>query len=432
MNSKPRLCASLLIAFFAFILYAGVFPRPGSGVMAAALAPQETPTATPSPSATPSASPSPTPDPKLEELDRRITELDKRAQIIQKEKDIATNEALISTAEKDKIQNLLPQPTATPLAGTVNVTGTVAFQGELLAYKSLADIADAVGTDIHDFQGTVIIHNDSDIKALQTYAIILSQIKNFVSEYEFLNGKLNVKSAEEVGPAGILAAPEVASTLLRSVADVAALFRTNTDISGLAIIPDETVINATIASALRQHNMHVFEPKLYLPNLIKGPDSELIKQLGVLTQMKALAEQSAADYDALPDNKKTANQKIVIPKLKALNAQVDTFINNLTHVDDTTKESPLLGLYRAERLKILLQDTSQQCYVLYIKLAKAEGTRTVKSNLFTGTKISYTGGMILSYTLFDRDGEIKKAGIFASYRGSSNNKPQENVLLRLP
>jgi hypothetical protein len=90
------------------------------------------------------------------------------------------------------------------------------------------------------------------------------------------------------------------------------------------------------------------------------------------------------------------------------------------------------GLYRAERIKNLLEDKQTTTYVLHLKMAKAEGVRTTKSNLFTGTKLSYSGDIIVSYILFDRDGKIIRSGIRGSYRGSSNSKPNDHALLTLP
>jgi hypothetical protein len=90
------------------------------------------------------------------------------------------------------------------------------------------------------------------------------------------------------------------------------------------------------------------------------------------------------------------------------------------------------GLYRAERIKNLLEDKQTTTYVLHLKMAKAEGVRTTKSNLFTGTKLSYSGGIIVSYILFDRDGKIIRSGIRGSYGGSSNSKPNDHALLTLP
>jgi len=163
----------------------------------------------------------------------------------------------------------------------------------------------------------------------------------------------------------------------------------------------------------------VFEPKLFLPNLFDQPNSEIIKQLGNLSLVKARGEQEVAEFDALStEAQKASIKKAFIPRVRALNTQVDTFISNLMRLDDTTKQSALTGLYRAEKLRTLFQDEKQQTYVLHLKVAKAEGTKTTKSNLFTGTKLTYTGGMIVSYTLFDRNGQIVRAGIRASSRQS--------------
>jgi hypothetical protein len=381
--------------------------------------------------ATPAATP--TPDPAVQELDKRIKELEKLSTIATKEKEIALSEAERATAEKNKILNLLPTPTATPLTGATSVEGQLVFESELLAYKSLSDIASGVGADMNGVTGTVVMHNDADIHSLQAYSIILAQIKNTVDQYKALNSRLNPGAAEEVGAATVLAAPQVVSTLLRSVVDIAALFRTDTAITGLAITVDNAVLNSQVAEVLRRKGFNVFEPKLYLPNLFNQPDSEIIKQLGNLNLVKARGEQAVAEFDALSaEAQKASSKKAIIPRVRALNTQVDAFIDALMRVDETTKLSPLTGLYRAERLRNLLDDKQNPTYVLHLKLAKAEGTRTKKSNLFTGTKLSYSGGMIVSYTLFDRNGQIVRSGIRASYRGASNSKPNDNVLLTLP
>jgi hypothetical protein len=313
------------------------------------------------------------------------------------------------------------------------VEGTVSFQGDLLAYKSLADIASQVRSDLNGISGTVIIHNDADINALQAYGVMLAQVKTIVSRYKTLNRELNPGGAEEVGAAAIFAAPQVVSTMLRSVADVAALFRTNTAITGLAIVPDQAVLNAEISAALRRSNLKVFEPKLYLPNLFSQSTSSIVTELGNLNQLKTRGERSVAVFDELTAEQKKAHLKrATFERIRALNTQVDTFINSLMRVDETSKQSPLMALFRAEKLGALLQDTATTCYVLHLKLAKAEGARTTKSNLFTGTKTSYSGGMILAYTLFDRDGVVVRSGVRASFRESQRSKSNDTILSRLP
>jgi hypothetical protein len=428
MNQRHRLNLNtpLLFLFLGFLCL-WLCIRIPTVVMGAA------PTAQDPPQQGPSAAATPKPDLTITELDKRLNELEKRATIATKEKEIAVSEAERATAEKNKILNLLPTPTATPLAGTTTVDAQVVFQSELMAYKSLSDVAGFVGDDLQDVNGSVVIYNEADMNALQTYSILLAQIKTTVDQYKALNQRLNPGSSEEVGPAAIFAAPQVASTLLKSVADIAALFRTNTTITGTSVSVDDAVLNSQVADTLRRKGFRVFEPKLFLPNLFDQPDSEIIKQLGNLNLVKARGEQAVAEFDALSaEAQKASVKKAIISRVRALNTQVDTFINNLMRIDETTRQSPLTGLYRAERLRNLLGDEKNQTYVLHLKVAKAEGTKTIKSNLFTGTKLTYAGGMIVSYTLFDRNGQIVKSGIRGSLRGSSNSRLNNDLLLKLP
>ena len=425
---KARVFA-LFLGFLCLFVCVGI----PTVVMGAAQTEKEPSTQNPSPTASPTPAATPTPDPTIVELDKRIQELEKLSTIRTKEKEIAISEAERVTAEKNKILNLLPAPTATPLAGSINVTGGVGFQSELLVYKSLYDIAKGIAAHMEKVKGAVVIYSDADINALQTYAIILTQIKNSVEQYKALNQRLNPGDSEEAGAAAIFAAPQVASTLLRSVADITALFRTDTIITGLSINVDEAVLNSLLAETLRRDDLKVFEPKLFLPNLFKQPDSEIIKQLGNLNLVKTRGEQAVAEFDTLSaEVKKASEKKVAIDRMRALNTQVDAFLTNLMRIDETSKQSALTGLYRAERIKNLLEDKQTSTYVLHLKMAKAEGVRTTKSNLFTGTKLSYSGGIIVSYTLFDRDGQIVRSGIRGSYRGSSKNKIDDHALLTLP
>ena len=373
----------------------------------------------------PSPTPTPTPDPRLEELEKRLKELETQAKIAAKEKEIAEAEASRATADKNRILNLLPTPTATPLAGTDTTTGTVTFESELLAYRALGTTAKTIADDLTGITGSVVIHNHADIKAMESYVIVLNQIKTLTRRY----AQLNPPTGGEESLAAFLAAPQIASTLIRSVADIFALFRTNTTTAGAGITPDDKIIFAAVAEALRGKGLQVYEPDLYLPKLLDEQPSTFITELANLDQAKTRAERLIAEFEALPaEAQKTHARRTIIPKLRALNSQVDTFMNNLAQVDSTTKVSPLMAYNRAEKLKTLIAPAG---HVLYLKFAKGEGTRVTKTGLFSGTKVTHAGGIILSYTLFNKDGLIVHSGVRGAYHGGSNNKGQQEVV-KLP
>ena len=62
-------------------------------------------------------------------------------------------------------------------------------------------------------------------------------------------------------------------------------------------------------------------------------------------------------------------------------------------------------------------------YYLEIKSLSAIGAQRVRKNLFfLSDKVDYSGGVIVQWTLFDKDGRVRNSGIETSYEGYT--KPQ--------
>ena len=78
--------------------------------------------------------------------------------------------------------------------------------------------------------------------------------------------------------------------------------------------------------------------------------------------------------------------------------------------DDT---SPLVKLIRAEKLKSALGTAG---YTLQVKVAAAGGAMQVKRNLLY-SKISYSGGAVATWILFNADGTVRAGGVVRDYTG---------------
>jgi hypothetical protein len=390
---------------------------------------------------TESTSPTPTPaeNPNAD-LEKLKNQLEILKQIVVLQKDISQAEADRVTQEKNKILNALPQPTATPLAGTATISNFT-FENEVLAYRALGSLTGKIFDKVNvSGRPTLIIYNDADVRAMESYAAVLGQIRSYNDTYKLLIGG----GAESAS--ALLLGPQVGTAFLRSVVDLLALFRTDVKVEGVAIILDDDAIAARVADGLSS-KFNIYNPKLLLPNMLDAPAmggdntqaEGLLKSLHSLQFLRSLADSTIAN--SLTD----ARTK---EKLTALNKEVDKFIAALLEVDPQTKRSAVNGLYRAEKLMPLLSrgggqsghasdgnepnndaNSANEPYLLYLKFIKAGGSHNTKTNLFKGTKMTETGGAIVAFNLFKANGPVTSSGVCYAYIGARNSSPEAEVLL---
>jgi hypothetical protein len=113
-----------------------------------------------------------------------------------------------------------------------------------------------------------------------------------------------------------------------------------------------------------------------------------------------------------------------IPKLKLLNAQVDKLISDLTKTDEGTGVSVISNYVQAENLDDALK--CKDSYWLQLKVIHAGGNNRVKRNLvtrlFTGDNVSHSGGSIVEFNLYTKDGASVSSGthrVYSKYVDSS-------------
>lgn len=368
------------------------------------------------------------PTPQPTPPNARVKELEERISILEKEKQKAELEKELVVAQSARIRALLPTPTATPLEGKVDIDEHVKLESEILTYQALSELlqfaAGRIG-GVSPKPTSVVIYSDRDVAALQNYNTLKAQIDSTTQRYgEILPG------GAEAGPAGILLAPEMASTLLRSVADVAALFRTNTTIGGLTFTVEEGALVSQLSKALKAISINSYYPSVYPPNLFSKDTPAIIKSLSDLYVQKSKSELIVSRCESTENDVKAlcnANKDTVL-RLKALNQQVSKFIDELSVVDDTTKSSALTGMVRAENLRNIFQG-SDSTYILQVKVLDAAGSNKRTSNLFTGTKLSHSGGIIVNFILFEKNGMVMLSDTLYNYKGFIRVKSETGNLV---
>jgi len=114
-----------------------------------------------------------------------------------------------------------------------------------------------------------------------------------------------------------------------------------------------------------------------------------------------------------------------ISALKAVNAIVEKLYADLQKTDDKG-QAVISSLLKAELLKNLSKEPNS--YTLYVKSVATAGTNKQTKNLFTGTKLYHSGGVIISYILFDNSGNAIAANTLHQYDGFVKIRSRDGTL----
>lgn len=361
------------------------------------------------------------PDPELSRLEQEI----KRAQ---READLAELLKKKAQAEKDVLTAQLPQSSVTALEGKVAIDDKLTIEVEILAHAAMCRIAGQIARDIATKATageTVVIYSERDLGLLSRLRAAGFEIDNLVARYKaLLRDEVSLVLPE-------LFLPVAAGAVLKSVIDVLALFRTDTEIKGKSLTFDEAALVAEITRQLPGNPPpRIIYPALHLPGRL-APDggSDLLKRLRELSSLRSEAEQKIRDYESKSDDdkKKDPFGPKVAP-LKALHTEYDKLAATLMATDEKTGHSGLTLLLKAEVLSTEVSNGR----ILFLKALAGGGMNMTTRNLFTGSKVYHSGGAIIAYILFDNKGAITLSRTLYSYQGRvqpsqiSNNFPSDN------
>jgi hypothetical protein len=248
-------------------------------------------TPTPTPEETPTPAPTP-PDPELERLAREAKLADARKTIAQAEKDEAT--ARKEKAEADKAETLArledakaklgigaATPAATPVAGNVNADATNFIETQILAetsarvagmslFQQMCLIEDkehppspkplAVPALQKKPLKTLVINSATDKAAIGKYRTILGQLQFLHSHYAELikqsdelvkkSVKERTEGVQELAPGALPLLIPAATSLVKNVADLVNLFRTETEFKNQSVTVNTRLIVSHLTNRL--------------------------------------------------------------------------------------------------------------------------------------------------------------------------------------
>lgn len=277
----------------------------------------------PQDSPTPVPTPAPTPDEVLEQAKRDAAiaeELKKKA--------VADQERAEAEAAKLKSETQpLGAPSVTVPTGSVQTDAAGWVESQMLSHEAARQITQALTKNIctGDFMrggiaeapagvaagaaptdaiNTLVVYNNSDLTGVEMYNSVYGQLEklklSFVDQNGKANGNLDKTDPETppaAGPASLLAlaaVPGIATGVIKSVAELVNLFRTDTSFTNKSVQISEDMVISHVVKMLSANNgadgrcasaIRVFYPSLF-PAKLTESKSDLVAILNDVEQLK--------------------------------------------------------------------------------------------------------------------------------------------------
>jgi hypothetical protein len=343
----------------------------------------------------------------------------------------------IAKARRDRFDASLPASSTKGNEGKIELD-KVTVEAHIQAYtalnKAVRDMASAIG---QSGAKTIVIRNSNDVKALVALKTVNTHIAFLEDQYKavFRPGPAP-GSALPPGTSALLI-PQVLSSVLGSVGDVAALFKPDVTVSGVDVTLGHSAVVPELARWLAG-SATVYYPEVAPANLLESRSEKMtaflesLSRLGghyntakpvvdALVKIRELEAKLAAAKDAdkpaietqLAQAKQNPNaQNPRGAALVALNESVDKLLAGLQETDDAGL-SNLAKLGNAIELHTILEKPDSR--LLEIAVQKAGGNNKTIRRTFASPKDYYSGGVIISYTLFHPKGMIALSGNASNY-----------------
>lgn len=288
-------------------------------------------------------------------------------------------------------------PDVTALPGTRAVDEKVTIEAAILAYESLDSAAGNIAGVVQSKSGgsPVVVHSEKDATAAIGFRAFRTQVTNLTAAFD----GIAKPAASEASAQSLAVAIGGVTLVAKAVIELLALFRTNVDVKGVAITPDETALIAEVGGRLA--NLGV---KTYVPSIVPFPAvGTLVQELlaGLLTADQKAAARIAGDAAAKAD-------------YDALHAVATALTAELSKAsaDGATLMATLL---RGEGFAAFAE--ARQPVTLFLKILQAGGDNRLRQSLLPTKGIEYSGGAIVDYLLFGHDGAVLAGATLEGYSG---------------
>jgi hypothetical protein len=362
----------------------------------------------------------------------------------------AQNDKDIAEAEAARYKAELGQITATLPKGTTSAQG-LNIEGTIIAYRAARDAAEKIATDAQNKKATTIVFFSS--KELNGQLVL----KSFLLQTEILDGRIknelsrpltlltresgNLAKCDKPGASKKVAQDEIEKTKKRigippllvidTALQVLSLFKVDRTVTGHDITLDDFAIYTLVANSLISKNIPVVYPACYYPSESNWSSTEAYKRFTLLLENSKALDKAAYDVGKTKTELLQSAEQVKsnacksalyahdvavvddrLSLIKTVQSIVGQIIAGLTKSDDQSGLTLIQTLMTAGQLSTRLKSA----HLLQVKPISAGGSTLTTTNVF-GSKLSFSGGVVISYMLFDDEGKLVSADSIPVYGG---------------
>lgn len=394
-------------------------------------------------------------------LDLELERKEKQKKIAEADKAIAEAKKAIAEAEQAELAAKLPDSDAEGLKGTVTLKDGAGYYAEILAYRALGQAAADAAADIAERAAgkKLMVTTAFDVSQQSALRNIIRvrvedlslRLDELITEYSDANGNFKLPAPAEI--IGVLSTAIPA--FVGAAADIASFFKIDREISPRAVKLSKRAMVADITRAIAANEKHkvnaILLPELNfrqpspLATAIEGLLEKRRKAIGLRAGLK---KHYKPELDLLKQKKAgLAKAKAVLAKDKTnqqLKAGVQSLEGEVASFEQARKEwqgldtrfaalidgaaamvdavtgrpkgaqSPLEVVAAVD---LLHQHTDAM--VLFIDIASQGAEIEVTKSVWGSGRISYIGGMVLTYILLDKNGGYVTSGTVKAHLAES-------------
>lgn len=407
-----------------------------------------------------------TPTPAPSAAATQMAQMQDQIDLLKKQQEYEKAKSDLANQRLRDIMNSLPKEFSTKVPEGKTAFTTVdkpSAESVALSYEALKELSAQIEAAMHapiSKYSRVVIYNEFDFfnlakyrlyrsqsdAALKNYAELLKRLKGLVEEKAVQpdrTGEFTTKSIDPVTT--FLSMPAIGTSFARSVADMIAVFRSDTTVYESSDTIDEGALGAAIANELQKGNpdLKIYYPKEFVPEFdLESESDSILTRIALINAAKADIEDFLDRCgDLTPAQQNIAGIKDIIAYAKTVKKQLEALAlldepvsGAKTRSGDDSgnrrENCDLRQLVRAEKLDNFMRLAGSdpgngRVGILKLRSRASGGSRRETRNLFLGNRISYSGSVTLEVLLFDLDGTLRISDIFSLHTGFRKLKAAE-------
>ena len=354
-----------------------------------------------------------------------VKALEEQRDIIKLQKEISEYQKSIS----DNESSLANPFDLKAMEGSTKLEGQH-IESTILAYDALNEAMDKIIDSIPADNKTFILYNASMVKKFPTYYTLLIELKKFKENQKDAQDDASEILELQVNPKTNIAALPLATLavgiygLVESFAALGSIAKTNVEYKISDVTFSQEDLIATFVSKINgRSGLEIYAPSIFpILREISDSDSEILgewKQIDdIITETKSILKRlkiGEADINAkiakTKIKKEKENLQGFLEKYKKaignLNSHIANYDSLRTRLYAVSEGASLLSkvLDTETTLKMMTKDNAR---IIHLSV-KAKGGSLSRQGWFVYNRMEFSGGAILQYIEFNKDGKITNA-----------------------